>query len=42
MEALIEEDWQGYLSLGRRITGGEGNVRDAERRVKVVEREVRV
>jgi conserved oligomeric Golgi complex subunit 2 len=42
MEMLIEEDWQGYLSLGRGLTGGEVGVRDAERRVRMVEREVLV
>jgi hypothetical protein len=42
METLIEGDWQGYLTLGRGLVGGEVNVRDAERRVKGVEREVQV
>ena len=42
METLIGEDWQGYLSLGRGLAGGEQSVRDAERRVKAVEREVQV
>jgi hypothetical protein len=42
METLIEEDWQGYLSLGRGLMGGEAGVRDAERRVRMVEREVLV
>ena len=42
METLIEEDWQGYLSLGRRLMGGDAGVRDAERRVRMVEREVLV
>jgi hypothetical protein len=42
METLIEEDWQGYLSLGRRLMGGEAGGRDAERRVRMVEREVLV
>lgn len=42
METLIGEDWQGYLSLGRRLAGGEQSVRDAERRVKAMEREVQV
>jgi conserved oligomeric Golgi complex subunit 2 len=40
MEIVIEEDWQGYLSLGRRLAGGEGDVKDAERRIRAVEREV--
>jgi COG (conserved oligomeric Golgi) complex component, COG2 len=42
METLIEEDWQGYLSLGRGLTGGETGVKDAERRIKIVDREVKV
>lgn len=42
METLIGEDWQGYLSLGRGLAGGEQSVRDAERRVKAMEREVQV
>ena len=42
METLIEEDWQGYLSLGRGLMGGEAGVRDAERKVRMVEREVLV
>jgi len=42
METLIEEDWQGYLSLGRGLMGGEVVVKDAERRVRQVDREVKV
>lgn len=42
METLIEEDWQGYLSLGKGLMGGEVAVKDAERRIKQVDREVRV
>ena len=42
METLIEEDWQGYLSLGRGLTGGEVTVKDAERRIKLIDREVKV
>ena len=42
MEILIEEDWQDYLSLGRVLTGGETGVRDAERKVRVVERQLEV
>jgi len=42
METLIERDWKGYLTLGRGLVGGEVEVRDAERRIKVVEREISV
>ena len=42
METLIEEDWQGYVSLGRGLTGGETFVREAERRVRQVDREMQV
>jgi conserved oligomeric Golgi complex subunit 2 len=42
MEKLIEEDWQGYLSLGRGLTGGEVVLKDVERRIKHAEREVMV
>jgi hypothetical protein len=42
METLIEGDWQGYLSLGRGLVGGETSVRDAERRIKAAERDVQV
>jgi COG (conserved oligomeric Golgi) complex component, COG2 len=42
MELLIEQDWQGYLSLGKGLIGGESVVRDAERRVRLVERDVQV
>jgi hypothetical protein len=42
METLIEEDWMGYLSLGRRLEGGEVGVREAEKRIRGVEREVQV
>jgi COG (conserved oligomeric Golgi) complex component, COG2 len=42
METLIEEDWQGYLSLGRGLIGGESVVKDAERRTRAVDREVQV
>jgi hypothetical protein len=42
METLIEEDWQGYLSLGKGLAGGEVAVKDAERRIKQVDREVKV
>ena len=42
MERVIEEDWQGYLSLGRTLGGGEARVKEAERRIRAVEREVQV
>jgi hypothetical protein len=42
MEKLIEEDWQGYLLLGRALTGGEVVLKDVERRIKHAEREVMV
>jgi hypothetical protein len=42
METLIEGDWQGYLMLGRGLVGGQVHVKDAERRIKVTEREVQV
>lgn len=42
METLIEEDWMAYLSLGRRLEGGEGGVKEAEKRIRAVEREVQV
>lgn len=42
METLIEEDWQGYLSLGKGLAGGEVAVKDAERTIKQVDREVKV
>jgi hypothetical protein len=42
METLIEEDWQGYLTLGRSLGGGETVVRDTEKRVRQVEREIKV
>jgi conserved oligomeric Golgi complex subunit 2 len=42
MEKLIEEDWQGYLSLGRGLTGGEVVLKDMERRIKQAEREILV
>ena len=42
METLIEEDWMGYLSLGRRLEGGEVGVKEAEKRIRTVERDVQV
>ena len=42
METLIEEDWHGYLSLGRGLSGGEIGTKDAEQRIKGFEREVKV
>jgi len=42
MERVIEEDWQGYLSLGTRLAGGEAGVKEAERRIGAVERDVQV
>jgi len=42
METLIEEDWQGYLMLGRSLVGGETLVKDTEKRVRQVEREIKV
>jgi COG (conserved oligomeric Golgi) complex component, COG2 len=42
MEGLIEMDWQGYLTLGRGLQGGEQHVKDAERRIKYAEREITV
>lgn len=42
METLIEEDWQGYLTLGRSLGGGETMVKDTEKRVRQVEREIKV
>jgi hypothetical protein len=42
MEILIEEDWQGYLSLGRGLTGVENLVKEAEKRVRHVDQEVQV
>jgi hypothetical protein len=42
MEVLIAEDWQGYLSLGRDLMGSEQMVKDAERNVRHVEREIHV
>jgi conserved oligomeric Golgi complex subunit 2 len=42
METLIEEDWHGYLSLGKGLAGGETFVKDAERQVRQVDREIQV
>lgn len=42
METLIEEDWNGYLSLGKGLAGGETFVKDAERQVRQVDREIQV
>jgi hypothetical protein len=42
METVIEEDWMGYLSLGQRLEGREVGVREAEKRIRAVEREVQV
>ena len=42
MESLIELDWQGYLTLGRGLTGGETHVKDAERKIRNVERDINV
>lgn len=42
MDTLIEEDWKGYLSLGRALAGGEAVVKDAERKVRQVDRELQV
>lgn len=42
MESLIEEDWQGYFTLGRGLAGGEVTVDNVERRVKQFERDVQV
>jgi conserved oligomeric Golgi complex subunit 2 len=42
METLIEEDWMGYLSLGRRLEGGEVGVKEAEKRIRAVERDIQV
>lgn len=42
METLIEVDWQGYVTLGRGLRGGETFVKDAERRIRNVEREITV
>ena len=42
METLIEEDWQGYVTLGRGLVGGETAARDIEKRVRQVERKIQV
>lgn len=42
METLIEEDWHGYVTLGRGLVGGETAVRDTEKRVRQVERKIQV
>jgi hypothetical protein len=42
MESLIELDWQGYLTLGRGLMGGEIHVKDAERKIRNVERDINV
>ena len=42
MERVIEEDWQGYLSLGTRLAGGDAGVKEAERRIRAVEKDVQV
>jgi hypothetical protein len=42
METLIKEDWMGYLSLGRRLEGREVGVKEAEKKIRAVEREVQV
>ena len=42
MEMLIEEDWQKYLSLDKSLVGGDNVVKDVEKHVRLVERDVQV
>jgi COG2 N-terminal len=42
MEETIEGDWRAYLSLGGEVAGGGQLLREMERRVRTVERDVEV